>query len=199
MHLYYAPGACSLATHIVAREAGIDVTLEKIDGKAHTLADSSDYYAINPKGSVPALKLDDGQVLTEGAVLMQYLADQKPESGLAPKLGSFERYRLMEWMNFIATDIHRQMSPLFNPKTNPEARAAFTERLMQRIGIVATQLGKTNFLMGSQFTVADAYLFTVLRWTKRFEIALPESLNQFMARVAERPAVKVALGAEGLN
>jgi glutathione S-transferase len=197
MRLFYAPGACSLATHIVAREAGVAVTLEKMDGRTHTLADGSDYYAINPKGSVPALMLDDGQVLTEGAVLMQYLADQRPEAGLAPKQGSFERYRLQEWLNFIATDLHRGLSPLFNPKANDELKAAVKERFLQRLALVTKRLEASTWLMGT-FTVADAYLFTILWWTARFELALPPSLASFMQRMEARPAVQAALTAEGL-
>lgn len=200
MKLYFAPGACSLSPHIVTRELGLDVKLEKMDGRTHTLSDGSDYYAINPKGSVPALQLDDGQLLTEGAVIVQYLADQQPSAKLAPPAGTFERYRLMELLNFIATDLHKQTSPLYNPKLNDEARAAIKDRLVQRIGVAAKQLEGREYLMGS-FTVADAYLFTVLRWMKRFEIELAQwpSLPPFMARMAARPAVKAALDAEGLS
>jgi len=201
MRLFYSPGACSLSPHIVCRELGLDVKLERMDGKTHTLADGRDYYAINPKGSVPALQLDGGELLTEGAVIVQYLADQKPEAGLAPRAGTMERYRLMEWLNFIATDLHKQLSPLYNPKVNDEGKAALKDRFVQRLGVVAKRLEQAPYLMGAAFTVADAYLFTILRWTKRFEIDLEQwpSLAAFMKRMAERPAVKAALAAEGLS
>ncbi len=202
MRLFFSPGACSLSPHIVTRELGLEVKLEKMDGKTHTLAaDGTDYYRLNAKGSVPALELDDGQVLTEGAVIVQYLADQKPEAGLVPKAGTMERYRLQEWLNFIATDLHKQLSPLYNPKMTPELKAALLERFVQRIGVVAKRLEQGPWLMGAQFTVADPYLFTVLRWTKRFEVDLGKfpSIVDFMTRMNERPAVKAALAAEGLS
>jgi glutathione S-transferase len=186
---------------VVFRELGLDVKLERMDGRTHTLPDGSDYYLINPKGSVPALELDDGQVLTEGAVIVQYLADLKPEAGLAPRNGTMERYRLQEWLNFIATDLHKQLSPLFNPKVNDEGKASLKERFTQRLGAVAKRLDATPYLMGSTFTVADAYLFTILQWTKRFDIDLKTwpSIDAFMTRMRERPAVKTALAAEGLG
>ncbi len=200
MKLYYSPGACSQSPHIVLRELGLPFELVKMDGKTHTLPDGTDYYALNPKGSVPALQLDDGQVLTEGAVIVQYLADQKPEAGLAPKNGTLERYRLQEWLNFIATDLHKQLSPLYSPTLNPEAREALKARFSQRLGIVANQLGKADYLMGAQLSVADVYLFVILGWTKRLEIDLSKypSLGQFQARMAGRPSVQAALKAEGL-
>ena len=199
MRLFYAPGACSLSPHIVSRELNLPIKLERMEGKTHTLSDGADYYALNPKGSVPALQLDDGQVLTEGAVIVQYLADQKPESGLLAKAG-MERYRVLEWLNFIATDLHRGMSPLFNPKVNEEGKASVKERLLQRLGVVAKRLETNEYLAGT-FSVADPYLFTVLRWTPRFEIDLKQwpSIDAFMKRMAERPAVKAALAAEGLS
>jgi glutathione S-transferase len=200
MKLFYSPGACSLSPHIVSRELGLAPQLVKVDGKTHTFEGGADYYAINVKGSVPALQLDAGEVLTEGAVIVQYLADQKPESGLAPKAGSMDRYRLQEWLNFIATDVHKQMSPLFNPALNPEARTAMRARLDTRLAVVAAPLEKHEYLMG-HFTVADAYLFTVLRWAPRLEVELAKwpSLTAFMARMRTREAVKGALTAEGLE
>ena len=201
MRLFYSPAACSLSPHIVFRELGLDVKLERMDAKTHTISGGSDYYALNPKGSVPALELDDGQVLTEGAVIVQYLADLRPEAGLIPEAGTMARYRLQEWLNFIATDIHKQLSPLFNPKVNDEAKAALKGRFLQRLGVVAKQLDSVPYLMGQAYSVADAYLFTILRWTKRFDIDLKQfpSLEAFMARMQERPAVKAALAAEGLT
>jgi glutathione S-transferase len=201
MKLYYSPGACSLSPHIVFRELGLDVKLERIDAKTHTYAGGSDYYAVNSKGSVPALQLDDGQVLTEGVVIVQYLADLKPEAGLAPRAGTMERYRLQEWLNFIATDIHKQLSPLFNPVLNDEARASLKARFLQRLEVVAKRLEAVPFLMGPSFSVADAYLFTILRWLKRFDLELSRfpSVEAFVKRVGERPAVKAALAAEGLS
>lgn len=202
MKLYFSPGACSLSPHIVARELGLDLQLVRMDGKTHTLADTgADYYAINPKGSVPALHLDNGQVLTEGAVIVQYLADQKPEANLIPRAGTMERYRVQEWLNFIATDLHKQLSPLYNPKVNDEGKAALKDRFVQRLGLVAKQLEAHPYLMGQTLTVVDPYLFTILTWTKRFELDLAQwpSIHAFMARMRERPAVKAALQAEGLS
>jgi glutathione S-transferase len=200
MKLFFSPGACSLSVHIVARELGLDLELVKMNGKTHTLPDGTDYYTLNPKGSVPALQLDDGQVLTEGAVIVQYLADQQPQSGLAPKHGTMERYRLQEWLNFIATDLHKQLSPLYNPKVNDEGKAALKQRFVQRLEVVAKQLTGRSFLLGDTLTVADPYLFTILSWTKRFEVDLTKwpAIDAFMARMRERPAVKAALAAEAV-
>jgi glutathione S-transferase len=184
----------------VLRELGLTFEAVRMDGKTHTLADGTDYYTLNPKGSVPALLLDDGALLTEGAVIVQYLADLKPESKLAPKFGTMERYRLMEWLNFIATDLHKQVSPLYNPKLGDEMRAIIKDRFVQRAGIAAKQLEHSSFLMGETFTVADSYLFVILNWTKRLELDLSKypSLAAFQARVAARPAVQAAMKAEGL-
>jgi glutathione S-transferase len=197
MKLFYAPGACSLAPHIVARELGLPIQAVRLDPKTHLTSEGADYYQINPKGSVPALQFDDGEVLTEAAVIMQYLADQKPEAGLAPPAGTMPRYRLQEWLNFIATDLHKQMSPLFNPKLNDEVRTMVKDRLGVRLAIAAKRLETQPYLMGN-FSVADAYLFTVLRWTKRieFDLAPWPSIGAFMKRMDERPAVQAALAAE---
>jgi glutathione S-transferase len=197
MKLFYAPGACSLAPHIVARELGLPIQAVRLDPKTHLTSEGADYYQINPKGSVPALQFDDGEVLTEAAVIMQYLADQKPEAGLAPPAGTMPRYRLQEWLNFIATDLHKQMSPLFNPKLNDEVRTMVKDRLGVRLAIAAKRLETQPYLMGN-FSVADAYLFTVLRWTKRieFDLAPWPSIGAFMKRMDERPAVQATLAAE---
>ncbi len=201
MRLFFSPGACSLSPHIVTRELGLDAKLERMDGKTHTLSDGADYYGVNPKGSVPALALDNGELLTEGAVIVQYLADQKPEAGLIPAAGTFDRYRLQEWLNFIATDLHKQLSPLYNPRVNDDGKAALKERFVQRLGVVAKRLEAGPWLMGATYTVADPYLFTILRWTARFELDLEQwpSIVSFMSRMNERPAVKAALAAEGLS
>jgi glutathione S-transferase len=200
MKLYFAPGACSLSPHIVLRESGLPFETDRIDGKTHKTQNGSDYYAINPKGQVPALQLDSGEVLTEGAVIVQYIADQKPESKLAPPAGNLERYRLQEWLSFIATEMHKGSSPLFNPKLPGDVKQTTLDRLLQRYAFVARHLDTHTYLMGDHFTVADAYLFTILRWAKRFEIDLNRwpSLAAFMKRMEARPSVKATLEAEGL-
>src|SRR5262245_19996239 len=166
MKLYFSPGACSLSPHIVLREAGLPFDLEKVSLSKKQTAGGADFGSINPKGYVPTLQLDGGEVLTEGPAIVQYLADHKPEAGLAPKNGSMERYRLQEWLNFISTELHKQYSPLFNQKMPEEAKVLVREYLGRRIGHVARHLDGKQFLMGDHFTVADAYAFTVLRWSK---------------------------------
>ncbi len=201
MKLYYSPGACSLAPHIVAREAGIPVDLTKVDLKTKTLADGgASYTAINAKGYVPALGLDDGSMLTEGPAIMQYLADQKPDAGLAPKIGSMERLRLQEWLNFISTELHKAMGTFFNPKAPQEWKTAVTERLGVRLDYLAKELGGKQYLMGDKFSVADAYLFTVMNWAPmvRFDLSRWLAIGEYQKRVAQRPKVQEALKAEGL-
>jgi glutathione S-transferase len=199
MKLYYAPGACSLAPHIILREAGYEFVLEKVDLGKKTTAGGEDFAKINPKGYVPALKLDDGQVLTEGIAIDQYLADQKQASGLAPKAGTLERYRLIEWLAFISTEIHKQFGPLWKPDTPEATRQAQKDLLAKRFDYVAAQLTGKQYLMGD-FTVADAYLFTVLNWTGMLKIDMSKwpVLETYMTRVASRPQVQAALKAEGL-
>lgn len=201
MKLYYSPGACSMAVHIALREAGMAFDLDKVDLKAKKAASGEDYYQVNAKGYVPALRLDDGQVLTEDAVLLQYVADQRPESGLAPRFGSMERYRLMEWLNFISSEIHKTLGALFNPAITPEWRADRVALFGRRADWLAGRLGNQPYLMGDQFTVADAYLFTVLRWCALHKIDTGKwpVLNDYMARIAARPAVVAAMKAEGLT
>ncbi|MDR3390029.1 MAG: glutathione transferase GstA [Rudaea sp.] len=198
MKLYFAPGACSLSPHIVLRELGLPFDLVKVDLAAKKTANGEDFKAINPRGYVPALKLDNGQVLTEGPAIVQYLADQKPEQKLAPANGTFERSRLHEALNFVSTEIHKGFSPLFNSALPTEAREIFTAKLITRLGNVNDMLGKSDFLLGSQFSVADAYLFTVLTWAKHFAIDLHQwpAIAKFVERVGARPAVKAALEAE---
>ena len=199
--LYYSPGACSLSPHIVLREAGLPFDLVLASTKTHKLADGTDYYTINPKGYVPLLELNDGQRLSEGPVIVQYIADQAPASKLAPAAGTMERYRLMEWLNFITSELHKGFSPLFNPAMPEEAKVLARAKLSERLGWVDTQLEGKDYLMGETFTVADAYLFTVAGWGKHVgvDIAALKTLSAYMGRVAARPAVQAALKAEGLT
>lgn len=198
MKLYFSPGACSLSPHIVLRELGLPFDLIKVDMMSKKTSDGADFKTINPKGYVPALQTDDGQVLTEGPAIVQYLADRKPDAKLAPANGTFERYRLQEWLNFISTEIHKSFSPLFNASMPDAAKEIYIGKLKQRFGDIETVLSKQDFLTGSQFTVADAYLFTVLRWSHAFKIDLNQwpGIAKFFARVEARPAVKAALDAE---
>ena len=165
MKLYYFPGACSLSPHIVLLEAGLPFTLEKIDLKTKKTESGADYLTINSKGAVPALELDDGQVLTEGPAIVQYLADLKPESGLAPRAGTFERYQLMEILNYITSEVHKGFCPLFNPEAPADWKAGALEAPDKKFDWLSGFLGGKTFLLGETFTVADAYLFTVLSWT----------------------------------
>jgi glutathione S-transferase len=200
MKLYYAPGSCSLSPHIVARELGFEPTLVKVDTSTKKTADGGDYLAVNPKGYVPALELDDGQVLTEGPAIVQYLADRKPEAGLAPANGTLERYRLQEMLGYINSELHKTYSPLFNPKTTPEVRQEKHDYLRKRYGLLEKALEGKQFLFGDSFTVADAYLFVVTNWSKFVKLDLSDlpNLAAFQGRVAARPAVRAAMTAEGL-
>jgi glutathione S-transferase len=200
MKLYYFSGACSMSPHIVALEAGLAVTLVKTDVKTKKTAEGVDYLSINSKGSVPALQLDDGRVLTEGPAIVQYLADLKPDSKLAPKAGTFERYQLMEILNYITSEIHKTFSPLFNPATTPEGREATIAMLGKKFDWISGFLGNKTYLLGDTFTVADAYLFTVVNWSHFVKVDLSKwpVLVAYQARVAARPKVQEALKAEGL-
>jgi glutathione S-transferase len=200
MQLYYSPGACSLASHIALREAGLNVELMRTDTKTKKLEDGSDYFAVNSKGAVPALRLDNGQVLTEGPVIMQYLADQKPESGLAPKNGSIERYRLQEWLNYITSEVHKTFSPLFNPAADDNVKAYAKLNIEKRFDWIDKQLAGKQYLTGDKFTIADAYLFVVANWSNFVGIDLGRwpNLKAFQDRVAARPKVKEAMESEGL-
>ena len=200
MKLYYAPGACSLSPHIVARELGISFDLKKVNTKDKSVEGGGDYWKVNPRGYVPALELDNGKTLTEGPAIVQYLADQKPESGLAPKAGTFERYQLQEWLNFLTSEIHKQFSPLFKPNTPEDYKPVAKENLASRFDWLDKQLAGKDYLMGKQFTVADAYAFVLLNWTKFQSIDLSKwpNLQAFQARVGARPKVQEALQAEGL-
>ncbi|HVJ24904.1 MAG TPA: glutathione transferase GstA [Burkholderiales bacterium] len=200
MKLYYAPGACSLSPHIVSRELGLAIELKKVNTKDKSVEGGGDFWKVNPRGYVPALELDNGQILTEGPAIVQYLADQKPDSGLAPKNGSFERYRLQEWLNFLTTEVHKQFSPLFKPNTPEDYKKIAKENLAARFDWLDQQLAGKDYLMGKQFTVADAYAFVLLNWTKFQSIDLSKwpNLQAFQARVGARPKVQEALQAEGL-
>lgn len=200
MKLYYSPGACSLLPHIVAREVGVPIDLVKVDLKARKLDDGGDYTRINGKGYVPALALDDGTLLTEGPAIVQYLADRKPESGFAPANGTIERYRLQEWLNFLTSEIHKSFSPLFNPAVAEGWKQAARDNIARRFDWIAERLGPSAYLMGERFTVADAYLFTLLNWCQwtGIDLARWPALKAHHARVAARPKVQEALRAEGL-
>ena len=200
MKLYYAPGACSLSPHIVALEAGLPLTAVRVDNKNKTTESGEDYRKINPKGYVPLLELDNGVRLTEGPAIVQYLADQKPDAGLAPKNGTIERYRLQEWLNFLTSEIHKQFSPLFKPNTPEEYKKIAKENIAARFDWLDKQLAGKDYLMGKQFTVADAYAFVLLNWTKfqAIDLAKWPHLAAFHARVGARPKVQEALQAEGL-
>lgn len=200
MKLYYSPGTCSLSPHIVTQETGLPVSLVKVDLGTHKTADGGDYFQINPKGYVPLLQLDDGSVLTEGVAIVQYLADRVPAANLAPPAGSIERYRLMEWLNFLTSEIHKGFSPLFNSKLSEEAKAVLRERLTNRFDYLSVRLHDNPYLMGDGYTVADAYLFTMLGWCGLTGIDLKKwpVLSAYRERVAARPAVRAAMKAEGL-
>ncbi len=198
MKLYFSPGACSLSPHIVLRELGLPFETVQVDLGSKKTRDGSDFWKINPKGYVPTLQLDDGSILTEGPAIVQYLADLKPASGLAPANGSFARYRLQEWLNFISTELHKQFSPLFNPALPDGVKQAQKERLAMRFGEIVAAMGGAPWLMGDAFTVADAYLYTVLTWAAYVGVDLAPfpALQAYLQRVEARPAVQAALAAE---
>lgn len=200
MELYFVGGACSLAPHIVLNELGLPAKLTKVDlGQAKT-ADGRDYKAINPKGYVPALQLENGEVLTEAAAILQYLVDQAPNRGLAPVAGSFERYRFIEWLTFISSEIHKGFGPLWKPDTPEAFRKTTIDRLGTRFAYLDAHFAKSRFLMGETFTAADAYLFTVTNWANfhKLDLSPYPNLQAFQSRVAARPAVQAALETEGL-
>ena len=199
MKLYYTPGACSLSPHIVLEESGLPFELEKVDLQLKETASGHDFYLVNTKGSVPALELNDGQILTEGAVIVQYLADQVPEKGLMPLPGTMARYRVMEWLNYIATELQKGFTPVFNP-AYASCREAAKKNLLRQFDYVDRQLGKSQYLVGEQFTVADAYLFTITGWIGAADLETGQwkALSAYRERVAQRPAVRHAMMAEGL-
>jgi len=201
MKLYYTPGACSLAPHIVLREAGLPFSLEKVDIAAKRSAEGADFFAISPNGYVPALEIEPGLVLTEGPAIMQFLADKAPAARLAPVNGTLERYQLQSWLNFITAEIHKAFSPLFKPAMPQEAKALFVEQLGQRFDVVERHLARHDYLVGEGFTIADAYLFVTTNWAGYLGVELDRwpALNALRERVAHRPAVQAAMTAEGLK
>lgn len=198
MKLYFSPGACSLASHIVIRELSLPVSLMKVDLSTKKFGNDEDYLVINKKGYVPALEFDDGTLLTEGVAILQFLADQKPEANLAPANGTRERYKLQEWLTFIASEIHKSYSPLFDGSTPEQTRKASLEKLDKRYDYVAEQLAQRDFLLGDQFTVADAYLFITMLWADKFSVDLTKcpALKDYKDRIAGRTSVQEALAAE---
>lgn len=201
MKLYYTPGACSLSPHIIACEAGLALELIKVDLATKRTEFDEDFYQINPNGYVPTLLLDNGSKLGESAVIAQYLADLAPEKHLIPAAGEFARYQVQQWMNFIATEIHKNFSPLFNPATTDAVKEAAISTLNARFTTVAKQLTGQNYLVSEQFSVADAYLFVTLSWRHyvNFDIAPWPVLVDYAVRIAARPAVQQALQEEGLS
>ena len=199
MKLYYSPGACSLAAHIIAREADLPLDLVKVDLKQHTLADGRDYHAVNPKGYVPALEMDGGATLTENVAVLNYLADHTGNSLFTPAAGSMERYRLEEWLGFISTELHKSYGPLFHEGSDNEKRKA-KEQIAKRLAYVEERLAGQDYLMGSQISVADAYLFVMLTWAKKMHIDISpfSNLTAFFGRMAKRDGVKRALKEEDL-
>jgi glutathione S-transferase len=200
MKLYFAPGACSLSPHIVLREAGFNFDLEQVNNQEKKTKSGTDYWGINAKGQVPVLELDNGERITEGPVIVQYLADQKPASGLAPANGSMERVRVQEWLNFTTSEIHKTFGPIFRPTTPDAFKDLSKENLGKRFAWLDKQLAGKQYLTGDNFTVADAYLFTVLRWSTRVNIDLSQwpNLKAYVDRVAARPKVQEAMKVEGL-
>ena len=199
MKLYYSPGACSLSPHIALLEAGLPYDLVKVDLRAKKLENGDDYLKVNPKGQVPALQLDSGELVTEGPVIVQMIADTAGRD-LAPARDSTERYKLLEWLNFITTEVHKNFGPIFSPVLADDAKAFFKDRVMGKFKYVDSQLAGRDYLMGKQFTVADGYLFTMLSWADRmkFDLSAMPNLLAYKARVAARPKVQEALSKEGL-
>lgn len=200
MKLYYAPGVCSLSPHIILRETGTPFELVKTDLKAKTVDGGGDYWDVNPNGYVPALVLDDGTTVTEGPAIVQYVADQAGATELSPPSGTIARTKMQSWLNFVSTEIHKTFSPLFNPEMPAEAKTIFSQKLRDRFAFLDKHFASNDFLMGSSFTVPDAYLFAVLRWAAPMKIDLADfpKLKAYFERVAARPAVQAALKAEGL-
>jgi glutathione S-transferase len=198
MKLYFAPGACSLSPHIILREGGFTFDIERVDLKSKKTASGEDYLAVNPKGYVPTLQFDNGETLTEGPAIVQYLADQVPDRKLAPPAGTMERYRLMAWLNFISAEIHKAYAPFMRPDTPEATKEAARQMLSKRFGYVSEQLQRSIYLMGADFTVADAYLFTVANWYRlaNLDLASWPPLRAYVDRIAARPAVRAALDAE---
>lgn len=200
LKLYFSPGACSLSPHIALREAGLEFTLEQTDLRSKQTKSGGDIRKDNPKGMVPVLVLDNGEVLTEGPAIVQWIADQKPGSGLAPAAGTMPRYHLMEWLNFITSELHKSYSPLFSPTVPEEYKQTVREGLAKKYTFVNEKLAGKSYLMGEQFTVADGYLFTVTNWARivKFDLTPYPNIQAFMERVRARPKVQEAMKAEGI-
>ena len=200
MKLFYKPGACSLASHIVLRESGVDFTLEKVDLANKHLENGGDFFNVNPKGQVPAIQMDDNTLLTEGTAIMQYIADSVPDRQLLAPVGSITRYKALEWLNYVATELHKGFTPLFRPDTPEEYKPAVRAQLEKKLQFVEEALRDKQWINGLRFTIADAYLFTVLRWARAVKLKMDDlsNVNAYMDRVAARPAVIAALAAEGL-
>src|SRR5215470_16127175 len=200
MKLYYSPGACSLSPHIALLEAGLPYDLVKVDLRAKKLENGDDFLKVNPKGQVPALALDSGELVTEGPVIVQMIADKVKDKNLAPARDSAERYKLLEWLNYITTEVHKNFGPIFSPALTDDAKAFFKDRVMGKFKYLDTQVAGRDYLMGKQFTVADGYLFTMLTWAERmkFDMSAMPNLLAYKARVAARPKVQEALNREGL-
>jgi glutathione S-transferase len=200
MKLYYSPGACSLSPHIALLEAGLPYDLVKVDLRAKKLENGDDFLAVNPKGQVPALALDSGELITEGPVIVQMIADKAAGKNLAPAHGSAERYKLLEWLNFITAELHKNFGPMFSPVLADDAKAFFKDRVMGKFKYLDSQLAGRDYLMGKDFTVADGYLFTMLSWADRmkFDLSAMPNLVAYKDRVAARPKVREALTKEGL-
>jgi len=200
MKLYFSPGACSLAPHIVLREAQLPFVLERVNISTHKTQHDADYYTINPKGYVPLLELDNGERLSEGPVIAQYISDQAGNHDLMPAAGTLQRYRVMEWQNYITSELHKSFSPLFNPAIEASAKAVISAALRKKFDWVSSQLEGKQYLTGDTFTAADAYLFAVASWARHVDLDLSgcTHLQDYLKRVANRPAVKAAMQAEGL-
>ena len=200
MKLFYAPAACSLSAHIALREAGARFTLEKVDLQTKQTQANADFMEVNPKGYVPALQLESGEVLTEGTMIVQYIADLFPKSQLAPAAGTAGHYKLLEWLGFISCELHRNLSSLFNPALTPELKESLMAVVAKRLNWVATQLEGKTYLVGDRFTVADGYLFTILNWSHFVGLDLSpwKTIQEYIARIGSRPSVVAALEAEGL-
>jgi glutathione S-transferase len=200
MKLYYSPGSCSLASHISLHETGLPFETDRLIKSTKMTVGGEDYMQVNPKGYVPAIRLDDGSILTEGAAVLQYIADRKPDSGLAPVAGTMARYRLQEWLTFISSELHKSFSPFFNKDATDDVKANARNLLTKRLAYVETQLADKPYLLGDHFTVADAYLFVVAGWSGHvgFDLSPFPKLMEYLARIAARPAVQAAMKAEGL-
>lgn len=201
MKLYFSPGACALASQIALREADLKFDLVKTDLRTKKIADGEDYMKINPKGYVPALALDDGKLLTEGVVILQWIADQKPEKNLLPKLGTIERYRAMEWLNFISTELHKGLGAFFNPIIKDEVRESLLSKLNVRLKFLDEQLLKTPYVLGAEFSVVDAYVYNIMRWAQPLKVDLTayKGILGLIDKVSSRPSVRAALEGEGLR